>query len=114
VNAHALRSSTDHLFPAAILQPPFFDASKDDAVNFGGAGAVIGHEMSHGFDDNGRRFDAKGNLTDWWTPADDSAFRERVSCVASQYSAYSSIPGATLLTNPLGDGRRPPRAHRAA
>jgi predicted metalloendopeptidase len=99
VNAYYSSQLNEIVFPAGILQPPFFDASKDDAVNFGGAGAVIGHELSHGFDDSGRRFDAKGNLTDWWTPPDDAAFRERVSCVASQYGGYSSIPGATLNGN---------------
>jgi predicted metalloendopeptidase len=99
VNAYYSSQLNEIVFPAGILQPPFFEASKDDAVNFGGAGAVIGHELSHGFDDSGRRFDAKGNLTDWWTPPDDAAFRERVSCVASQYGGYSSIPGATLNGN---------------
>jgi putative endopeptidase len=99
VNAYYSSLLNEIVFPAGILQPPFFDASQDDAVNFGGAGAVIGHELSHGFDDSGRRFDAKGNLTDWWTPPDDAAFRERASCVASQYGGYSSIPGATLNGN---------------
>jgi putative endopeptidase len=99
VNAYYSPQLNEIAFPAGILQPPFFDAAKDDAVNFGGAGTVIGHEMSHGFDDSGRRFDPKGNLTDWWTPSDDAAFRERVSCVASQYSEYSSIPGAKLNGN---------------
>ncbi len=99
VNAYYSPQLNEIVFPAGILQPPFFDATKDDAVNFGGAGAVIGHEMSHGFDDSGRRFDPKGNLTDWWTPADDAAFRQRASCVASQYGGYSAIEGATLNGN---------------
>ncbi len=99
VNAYYAPQLNEIVFPAGILQPPFFDVTKDDAVNFGGAGAIIGHELSHGFDDSGRRFDPKGNLTDWWTPPDDAAFRERASCVASQYSEYSSIPGATLNGN---------------
>src|SRR5262249_58186166 len=83
VNAYHSSQLNEIVFPAGILQPPFFDATMDDAVNFGGAGAIIGHELSHGFDDSGRRYDQKGNLTDWWTPQDDSAFRERASCVAS-------------------------------
>ena len=99
VNAYYSSQLNEIVFPAGILQPPFFEASKDDAVNYGGAGAVIGHELSHGFDDNGRRFDPKGNLMDWWTPPDDAAFRQRASCVASQYSEYSSIPGAKLNGN---------------
>ena len=99
VNAYYAPPLNEIIFPAGILQPPFFDASKDDAVNFGAAGAIIGHEITHGFDDSGRRFDAKGNLTDWWTPRDDAAFRERASCVASQYSSYASLPGVKLNGN---------------
>jgi predicted metalloendopeptidase len=99
VNAYYTSQLNEIVFPAGILQPPIFDAGKDDAVNFGGAGAIIGHELSHGFDDSGRRFDAKGNLMDWWTPPDDAAFRERTSCMASQYGEYSSIPGAKLNGN---------------
>jgi endothelin-converting enzyme/putative endopeptidase len=96
VNAFYAPQLNEVTFPAGILQPPVFDATKDAAVNFGAAGAMIGHEMTHGFDDSGRRFDPKGNLMDWWTPRDDAAFRERASCVASQYSNYSSLPGVTL------------------
>jgi len=96
VNAFYAPPLNEVTFPAGILQPPIFDATKDPAVNFGAAGAMIGHEMTHGFDDSGRRFDPKGNLMDWWTPRDDAAFRERASCVASQYSAFESIPGAKL------------------
>jgi predicted metalloendopeptidase len=99
VNAYYSPQLNEIVFPAGILQPPFFDSGKDEAVNFGGAAAVIGHEMSHGFDDGGRRFDAKGNLTDWWTPADDAAFRQRASCMAAQYSGYASIPGVKLNGN---------------
>jgi putative endopeptidase len=99
VNAYYSPQMNEIVFPAGILQPPFFDAAQDDAVNFGAAGAVIGHEASHGFDDTGRRFDPKGNLTDWWMPADDAAFHERVSCIASQYGEYSSIPGSKLNGN---------------
>ena len=99
VNAFYAPPLNEVTFPAGILQPPIFDAGKDPAVNFGAAGAMIGHEMTHGFDDSGRRFDPKGNLTDWWTPRDDAAFRERASCVASQYSSYESIPGVKLNGN---------------
>jgi putative endopeptidase len=88
VNAYYLAAQNEIVFPAGILQPPYFDPTLDDAVNFGGIGAVIGHELSHGFDDQGRKYDAKGTLTDWWTPADDAAFRERAACVSQQYSAY--------------------------
>ena len=91
VNAYYAPPLNEIAFPAGILQPPFFDVASDDAVNFGGIGAVIGHELSHGFDDQGRKFDAKGNLTDWWTPADDSAFRDRAACVATQYGAYPAV-----------------------
>jgi predicted metalloendopeptidase len=99
VNAFYAPPLNEVTFPAGILQPPFFDATKDPAVNFGAAGAMIGHEMTHGFDDSGRRFDPKGNLIDWWTPRDDAAFRERASCIASQYSSYESIPGVKLNGN---------------
>jgi len=99
VNAFYAPQLNEVTFPAGILQPPIFDAARDPAVNFGAAGAMIGHEMTHGFDDSGRRFDPKGNLMDWWTPRDDAAFRERASCVASQYTNYSSIPGVTLNGN---------------
>ncbi len=99
VNAFYAPQLNEVTFPGGILQPPIFDAAKDSAVNFGAAGAMIGHEMTHGFDDSGRRFDPKGNLMDWWTPRDDAAFRERASCVASQYTNYSSIPGVKLNGN---------------
>jgi putative endopeptidase len=75
-------------FPAGILQPPFFDKSMDDAVNFGAIGAAIGHELTHGFDDEGRRFDAQGNLADWWTEADAKEFEKRAACIADQYSGF--------------------------
>src|SRR5262249_13865494 len=79
------------VFPAGILQPPFFDRNIDDAVNYGAIGAVIGHELSHGFDDSGRKFDGNGNLKDWWTEADGKAFEERAACIADQYSGYSPV-----------------------
>jgi putative endopeptidase len=96
VNAYYAPSLNEVTFPAGILQPPVFDATIDDAVNFGAVGAMIGHEITHGFDDSGRRFDATGNLMNWWMPRDEDAFRERVACVASQYGAYSSLPGVKL------------------
>ena len=83
-------------FPAGILQPPFFDRKVDDAVNYGGIGMVIGHELTHGFDDQGRQFDAKGNLHDWWTPADAKAFEERDACIADEYGGFSPVPGVHL------------------
>ena len=76
------------VFPAGILQPPFFDPDADDASNFGGMGAVIGHEMTHGFDDQGRKFDAQGNLRDWWTPEDQKNFNDRAQCVKTQFESY--------------------------
>jgi putative endopeptidase len=99
VNAYYAPPLNEITFPAGILQPPVFDAAMDDAVNFGAAGAMIGHEITHGFDDSGRRFDATGNLMNWWMPRDEDAFRERAACVASQYSDYASLPGVTLNGN---------------
>ncbi len=91
VNAYYSPQLAEIVFPAGILQPPFFEASADDAVNFGGIGAVIGHELTHGFDDQGRKFDGKGNLKDWWTEADAKAFEERATCVADEYSGFSPV-----------------------
>jgi predicted metalloendopeptidase len=81
------------VFPAGILQPPFFDPAADDATNFGGIGAVIGHEITHHFDDRGRRFDAVGNLADWWSAEDAAAYKQRADRLAAQYSAYEPLPG---------------------
>ena len=78
-------------FPAGILQSPFFDPRRDIALNFGGAGAVIGHEMTHGFDDQGRKFDGDGNLRDWWTPQDGAEFEKRAACVANEYSSFTAV-----------------------
>jgi endothelin-converting enzyme/putative endopeptidase len=83
-------------FPAGILQPPFFQKDMDDAVNYGGIGMVIGHELTHGFDDEGRQFDAKGNLHDWWTPTDAKEFEQRVACVADEYSSFTVAPGVHI------------------
>jgi putative endopeptidase len=88
-------------FPAGILQPPFFDKSMDDAVNFGAIGAAIGHELTHGFDDQGRKFDAKGNLADWWTDADGKEFEKRASCLADEYSGFTVAGGEVHLNGRL-------------
>ncbi|MGB7153673.1 MAG: M13 family metallopeptidase [Candidatus Acidiferrales bacterium] len=79
------------VFPAGILQPPFFDAKADDASNYGSVGAVIGHEMTHGFDDEGRKFDAHGNLRDWWTPEDEKNFNTRAQCIVNQFNNYVAV-----------------------
>jgi putative endopeptidase len=91
VNAYYNPSMNEIVFPAGILQPPFFDPKADDASNYGGIGAVIGHEMTHGFDDEGRKFDGKGNRADWWTPEDLKNFEERAACVEKQFDAYVAI-----------------------
>jgi putative endopeptidase len=91
VNAYYNPSMNEIVFPAGILQPPFFDPKADDASNYGAIGVVIGHEMTHGFDDQGRQFDAEGNLKDWWTPEDAKRFSERSSALAAQYSGYVAI-----------------------
>ncbi|PWU08837.1 MAG: M13 family peptidase [Terriglobia bacterium] len=83
-------------FPAGILQPPFFDNRADDAVNFGAIGMVIGHELTHGFDDQGRQFDAQGNLRDWWSAADAKSFQERAACVADEYANFTPVAGVHL------------------
>ncbi|GAC1581593.1 MAG: M13 family metallopeptidase [Candidatus Elarobacter sp.] len=93
VNAYYSMQNNEIVFPAGILQPPFFNATADDAVNYGAVGAVIGHEMTHGFDDQGRRFDAKGNLADWWTARDRAAFDERARCIVDQYDRLEPLPG---------------------
>jgi predicted metalloendopeptidase len=88
VNAYYNTEMNEIVFPAGILQPPFFDPHADDASNYGAMGAVIGHEMTHGFDDRGRKFDAQGNLRDWWTPEDEKNFNERAACVEKQFDSY--------------------------
>jgi putative endopeptidase len=92
VNAYYNDSNNDINFPAGILQPPFFDANIDPAVNFGGIGVVIGHEMTHGFDDQGSKFDGKGNLREWQTSEDRKAFNERTECEAKEYSGFEAAP----------------------
>ena len=88
VNAYFNPQMNDINFPAGVLQPPLYDPSLDDAPNYGNTGATIGHELTHAFDDEGRQFDAAGNLRDWWTPADAKGFEERISCVRQQYAGY--------------------------
>jgi putative endopeptidase len=88
VNAYNNSSMNEIVFPAGIMQPPFYDPNADDAVNYGGMGAVIGHEITHGFDDHGSKFDGKGNLKDWWTPDDLKNFQSRANCVSDQFDGY--------------------------
>jgi putative endopeptidase len=91
VNAYYSPQLNEINFPAGILQPPFFDPNADDAPNYGDMGATIGHELTHGFDDEGRQFDAQGNLRDWWTAEDGKQFVQRASCVSDQYSQYVAV-----------------------
>ncbi len=93
VDAYYRPTMNDITFPAGILQPPFFDPNRDDALNYGGIGAVIGHELTHGFDDQGAKFDAQGNLKNWWTPEDLKNFEERGNCIAKQFDGYTVEPG---------------------
>ena len=96
VNAYYNPTQNNINFPAGILQPPFYDNHADDAVNFGGIGAVIGHELTHGFDDEGRQFDADGNLRDWWTPEDAKAFEQRSACFVNEYSSFTAVDDLKL------------------
>ncbi|HYE51912.1 MAG TPA: M13 family metallopeptidase [Azospirillaceae bacterium] len=96
VNAYYAWAYNDINFPAGILRPPFFDMAADDAYNYGAIGGVIGHEITHGFDDQGRKFDAKGNLQSWWTPDDEKRFKERAQCLVDQYSGYQAAEGVNL------------------
>ncbi len=96
VNAYYNPPMNDINFPAGILQPPFYDYSKDPAVNFGGIGVVIGHEMTHGFDDQGSKYDGKGNVRPWWTDADRAAFQKRLDCEINEYSGFQPVPGVHL------------------
>ena len=93
VNAYYNPNMNEIVFPAGILQPPFFNANADDAINYGGIGAVIAHEISHGFDDQGRQYDAQGNLRDWWTPQSAAKYKERADKIVKQYSEYEPLPG---------------------
>jgi putative endopeptidase len=96
VNAYFDPTQNDINFPAGILQPPFFDYSLDDAVNYGAIGAVIGHEITHGFDDQGRHYDADGNLADWWTPEDAAQFEARAKKLVQQFDGYEALPGVKV------------------
>ncbi|MBB6144606.1 endothelin-converting enzyme/putative endopeptidase [Silvibacterium bohemicum] len=91
VNAYYNPQMNDINFPAGILQPPYFDPTQNDAVNYGDVGGVIGHELTHGFDDEGRQFDAHGNFVDWWTPADSKQFSERSSCVVKEFDGFVAV-----------------------
>jgi predicted metalloendopeptidase len=118
VNAYYNASFNEIVFPAAILQPPFFDPNADPAVNYGGIGGVIGHEMGHGFDDQGAKSDARGILRTWWNAQDVAAFKKLVDSLASQYSAYEPIPGVRLngrleLGENIGDNGGMQVAHEA-
>jgi len=96
VNAYYSGERNEIVFPAGILQPPFFDRSMDDAINLGGIGLVIGHELTHGFDDEGRKFDAQGNLRDWWTAKDGEEFEKRAGCIADEYSGFTAVDDLKL------------------
>lgn len=96
VNAYYSPSMNEIVFPAAILQSPFFDPRADDAVNYGAIGGVIGHEISHAFDDQGSKYDGDGNLRDWWTPEDAARFKAKTAALVAQYGAYRPVPDATL------------------
>jgi putative endopeptidase len=96
VNAYYSPLQNNINFPAGILQPPFYNNNADMAINFGAIGAVIGHELTHGFDDQGRQFDADGNLRDWWTAQDTDEFKKRADCISNEYSAFSPVPGVNL------------------
>jgi putative endopeptidase len=93
VNAYYMASRNEIVFPAGILQPPFYDPGRDEAYNYGGIGAVIGHEMTHGFDDSGAKFDAQGNLRNWWTAEDYRNFQARGECIVKQFDGYEAEPG---------------------
>lgn len=108
VNAYYNPRLGEIVFPAAILQPPFFAADADDAVNYGGIGAVIGHEIGHAFDDQGRKTDSSGNLNDWWTEADAEAFKAKAAALVGQYNGYEALPdqfvnGELTLGENIGD-----------
>jgi putative endopeptidase len=96
VNAYYSPPRNEIVFPAGILQTPFFDKQADDATNFGGIGVVIGHELTHGFDDQGRKFDPQGNLRDWWTAEDGTEFEKRASCIADEYSSFIAVDDLKL------------------
>jgi endothelin-converting enzyme/putative endopeptidase len=96
VNAFYSAQNNSINFPAGILQPPFFSPQRDIAMNYGGIGSVIGHEMTHGFDDQGRKYDADGNLRDWWTPQDGAEFEKRAACIADEHSSFTAVDDVKL------------------
>jgi putative endopeptidase len=96
LNAYYSPQNNEIVFPAGILQPPFFDPTADDALNYGGIGSVIGHEMTHGFDDQGSRYDPAGNLANWWSDADLKAFRERAGCIVNQFNGFEVEKGLNM------------------
>ncbi len=104
INAYYNPSNNEIVFPAAILQPPFFDPNADAAVNYGAIGAVIGHEMGHGFDDQGRKFGPDGAMQDWWTPQDEKVFKERTARLIEEFSAFEALPGLKVNgANTIGE-----------
>jgi putative endopeptidase len=118
VNAYYNPVKNEIVFPAAILQPPFFNVAADDAVNYGAIGAVIGHEIGHGFDDQGRRYDGDGRLRDWWSPSDEAQFSKRAAVLVEQFDRFSPLPGLTVngeltLGENIGDLGGLSIAHRA-
>ena len=96
VNAYYDPQQNNVNFPAGYLQPPFFSGLEDDAANYGDMGSTIGHELTHGFDDQGRQFDSEGNLKNWWTAEDEKKFNERADCMVKQYDAIEAVPGVHL------------------
>ena len=120
VNAYYNPGFNEIVFPAAILQPPFFDMNADDAVNYGGIGAVIGHEIGHGFDDQGSKFDGDGNMKNWWTEADRQEFEKRAKMLIEQYNSFSPaqlpgqhVNGALTIGENIGDLGGLTIAHKA-
>jgi predicted metalloendopeptidase len=118
VNAYYDATMNEIVFPAAILHPPFFNVDADDAANYGAIGAVIGHEFSHGFDDQGRKFDGDGNLRDWWTEEDNERFQARAARLGEQYDGYNQIDemhvnGAFTMGENIGDLAGVTMAYRA-
>ena len=96
VNAYYDPQQNNVNFPAGYFQPPFFSAKEDDAANYGDMGSTIGHELTHGFDDQGRQYDKDGNLKDWWTKEDETKFKESAQCMVNQYDAIEAVPGVHL------------------
>jgi putative endopeptidase len=96
VNAYYNPTENNINFPAGILQPPFYDNHLDDGVNYGAIGSVVGHELTHGFDDQGRQYDAQGNLSDWWTPEDAKEFEKRAQCIVDEYSSFTPLDDVHL------------------